>query len=266
MAHRSSLWGDLLSRDADVALLQEACEPPTEIKPFLDLDNEPWRTAGTKKRHWRTAIVGINKNVNLDRITTNSIPEARDGDFGVSQLGTLAAAHVEDPNTGEVFTVVSMYALWEKPHSSTGSGWIFADASVHRLISDISVLVGQEKGHRIIASGDLNSLYGYGEFGNKYWGGRYRTIFDRFTSIGLKFVGPQYPNGRQANPWPSELPNESLNVPTYHTNRQTPATATRQLDFVFASSDIADRIQVKALNSVEDWGGSDHCKIQIDVL
>jgi len=31
-----------------------------------------------------------------------------------------------------------MYGRWQAPHSSTKSRWIFADASVHRLISDIS--------------------------------------------------------------------------------------------------------------------------------
>jgi len=54
-------------------------------------------------------------------------------------------------------------------------------------------------------------------------------------------------------------------VPTYHHNRQTPANASRQLDFVFASESIADRVNVKALNSVEEWGPSDHCRIMIEL-
>jgi hypothetical protein len=41
-------------------------------------------------------------------------------------------------------------------------------------------------------------------------------------------VGPQAPDGgRQADPWPEELPAGSRNVPTYHRSRKTPATATR---------------------------------------
>jgi endonuclease/exonuclease/phosphatase family metal-dependent hydrolase len=177
----------------------------------------------------------------------------------------VAAAHVEDPDSSEKYTLISMYAPWEHPHASTGSDWIYADASAHRLISDISVFVGQERDHRILASGDLNILYGYGEYGNPYWAARYRSIFDRFAAVGLNFVGPQFPNGRQAQPWPDELPRDSLNVPTYHTNEQTPATAARQLDFVFASGDIANRVQTRALNLPEGWGGSDHCRICIEV-
>ena len=54
-----------------------------------------------------------------------------------------------------------------------------------------------------------------------------------------------------------------MNVPTYHTNRQTPATASRQLDFVFVSESIVDRVNAKALNREEEWGPSDHCQISI---
>ena len=54
-------------------------------------------------------------------------------------------------------------------------------------------------------------------------------------------------------------------MPTYHHSRQTPATATRQLDFVFGSAGLAERVQTRALNGVEEWGGSDHCRVLIDV-
>ena len=40
------------------------------------------------------------------------------------------------------FVVVSMYSLWPSPHSSTGSSWIVSDASVHRVISDLSTFIG----------------------------------------------------------------------------------------------------------------------------
>ncbi len=266
IAHRPELWSKLEGTKADVALLQEACEP-SHIRPgLLDIDYDlPWETEGGKQRRWRTAIVGLNKKIKLTRIPARTISSARDGDLGVSRLGTLAAANVEDPDSMKTYTVVSMYAVWEKAHHSTKSGWIFADSSAHRLISDISCLVGQEKEHHLIVAGDLNILFGYGEFGNNYWKTRYGGIFDRFRSIGLDFVGPQHPNGRQAHPWPTELPPESRNVPTYHTNRQTPETATRQLDFVFASSHIARHVRATALNSACDWGGSDHCRIWIEV-
>jgi len=81
----------------------------------------------------------------------------------------------------------------------------------------------------------------------------------------MKFVGPQAPNDLQADPWPSELPEDSRNVPAFHHSRQTPSTATRQLDFVFVSTNLVDRIEVKALNDPQAWGPSDHCQVEIEL-
>ena len=142
---------------------------------------------------------------------------------------------------------------------------IFADASVHRLISDLSRFIGDNSKHRIVAAGDLNIVRGYGEYGDEYWAGRYRTVFDRMEALGLTFAGPQAPNGRQADPWPYELPTDSKNVPTIHIAGRTPAEATRQLDFVFTSRGIAESVQVRALNEPSEWGPSDHCRVEIEI-
>jgi hypothetical protein len=84
--------------------------------------------------------------------------------------------------------------------------------------------------------------------------------------MGLIFVGPQAPNGRQADPPPAELPEESLDGPTYYTRSQGPEGTTRQMDFVFASESLASRLSVRALNGhAEEWGPSDHCRIAIEV-
>ena len=134
------------------------------------------------------------------------------------------------PRQGDPFVAVSLYAVWEGPHSSTGNQYIFADASAHRLISDLSRFIGSDRKRGILAAGDLNILHGHGEHGSGYWAARYQTVFDRMEALGLTFAGPQAPDGRQADPWPAELPLESKNVPTFHHNRQTPARATIQGD------------------------------------
>jgi hypothetical protein len=268
IAHRPRLWNAVVDAEADIALLQEACEPPPDVAKRVGLDPEPWRTDGAGvRRPWRAAIAQINPSIDLTRHSTRSICDANPGELAVSRLGSLAAADVRLPETGETITLISMYAVWENVHLSTrrskSRGWIFADASVHRLISDLSVFIPREGGHRILASGDLNILYGYGEEGSEYWAARYKTIFDRFEALGLRFVGPRFPFGRQADPWPEELPHRSQNVPTYHTTHQTCAAAARQLDFVFASAAIAERVTVRALNTPEEWGESDHCRLKI---
>jgi len=108
-------------------------------------------------------------------------------------------------------------------------------------------------------------LNGYGEHGNVYWAARYQSVFDRAKAMGLVFVGPQSPQGRRADPPADELPEGSRDVPTYRHSRQTPATATRQLDFVFATANVADKVAVRALNRVDEWGPSDHCRLAISV-
>ena len=101
------------------------------------------------------------------------------------------------------------------------------------------------------------------EYGDDYWAARYKTVFDRMETIGLPCIGPEYPNGRQADPWPGELPRDNRNVPTFHSNRQRPETAARQLDYVFASAELAGSLTVRALNEPQEWGPSDHCRIEI---
>ena len=159
-----------------------------------------------------------------------------------------------------------MYALWVRTHTAAASNFIFADGSAHHVISDLSALIAKKDGHRILAAGDLNILRGYGEHGSAYWAARYKTVFDRMEAIGLPCLGPEYPNGRQANPWPDELPRDSRNVPTFHTNRQSPLTAKRQLDYVFASTELAGSLKMCALNEPEEWGPSDHCRVEIELL
>jgi endonuclease/exonuclease/phosphatase family metal-dependent hydrolase len=265
IARRDDAWRYLLGTDADIALLQEAAAPPADIARRLDVDPAPWQTAGAGlNRPWRAAIVKLTDRVGVQWLDPKPVADALPGELAVSRPGTLAAAIVT-PSAGAPFVVASMYAPWEKPHATTGSGWIYADASVHRLISDLSALVGQQNGHRILAAGDLNILHGYGEGGSTYWASRYATVFSRMIALGLSFVGPQAPAGRRAEPWPDELPPDSNNVPTYHTSHQTPATATRQLDFVFASAGLASHVRVRALNEPDHWGPSDHCRIEIEV-
>ena len=270
----SQSWRDLLTRDADIALLQEANWPPDDVRqrvqvdPALGIPQGP-SSAGSGRRRWSSC----RDRVRVEWIDARSIPDAGWQDFAVSRRGTIAAA-VVTPSSGQPIVVVSMYGAWERPVEHPGlpptKRPIWADGSVHRIISDLERLRGSwdvvhDTHRRIIAAGDLNILYGHGEHGNAYAKARYATVFDRMEAIGLPFVGPQSPNGLQADPWPKELPEDSLNVPTYRTNKANPATATRQLDFVFASEEIKDSVRVRALNSVDKWGPSDHCRIEIEV-
>ena len=255
-------WDDVMDQDVDLVLLQEARPAaralPIEVIP--DAAGE-WRTSGWEKRDWRTCIARLSDRVSLHPRLIGNVDDARDT-LMISRPGTIAAVDVYF-GASYCFTAVSMYAPWERPPGADSP--IYADASAHRILSDLSALVVSSKRHRLIAAGDLNILHGYGERGNQYWRGRYNTVFDRASAMGIGFVGPQHPNGRQADPWPDELPRDSKDVVTFHTNQQAPETAARQMDFVFASDVLHDSVRATALNEPDEWGPSDHCRILIEV-
>ncbi len=257
------LW-DAFDADVDVVMLQEAPRPPADWRHAVVPDPAgEWATAGWLLGRWsrRTAVIGLTDRVELVPRDTTAVGTIDEVAVPVSRPGTLTAVDVHVD--GDVVTVVSVYGGWER--SADPRRVLYADAAAHRLLSDLSSLVTGPDDHRLIVAGDLNILHRYGEHGDPYWAGRYASVFDRAEALGLVFVGPQAPNGRQADPRPSELPDDSRDVPTYHTTRQGPAGATRQLDFVFASTSLVDRVRVRALNDPDEWGPSDHCRVAIDL-
>jgi hypothetical protein len=196
-------WWSTCDQDIDILLLQEARRPPSAPSfPLLPSIDVEWRTAGSTRRRWSTAIAAPSGRVALRPHPITDLSDASTEGLRVSRGGTLCVADVV--RDGQVVvTVASMYAAWE---TARRGRTIYADASAHRLLSDLSALISTRRSHRIVAAGDLNILRGYGEYGDSYWKARYATVFDRAEAMGLKCVGPQAPNGRQAQPWPDELP------------------------------------------------------------
>ncbi len=218
ISKRSEAWQSLLDSGVDVGLLQEAQRPPPELERHIEVDPAPSNTAGySRNALWRAVVARFSNRVRVLPRPLAPIADASPGkQLAVSRQGTLAFADLTLPSTGEVVTLASMYGAWEKPVRSAGTSWIYADASVHRLISDLSALIGRQRGHKIIAAGDLNVLYGYGEHGSQYWKARYDTVFSRMEALGVPLVGPYAPEGgRLPDPWPSELPRNSRTVPTF---------------------------------------------------
>ena len=188
----------------------------------------------------------------------------------MSGIGTVAAARVVPENRppDESIIVVSMYARWMMPHPIAASPWSVgaSDVSAHRIISDLSAFIGHldPSKHRILAAGDLNMIYGVNA-GSLSLVDRERTVWARMEALGLEFIGPQLPNGRPANSPQPDVPADTKNVPTYHTTRQSPADANHQLDYAFASRGFHNDVRVRALNGVDEWGSSDHCRVLIEV-
>ena len=297
IATRHKPWRQLLEMDADIALLQEAVPPPEEVARLRDAALPPAEGAGPVEIGPREAwdshswnsdwyegrlpnlfdrwpmVVKLSDRVEVEWFRQVSpIGWIEEDEIAVSGVGTIAAARVT-PRDGstEPFIAFSMYGRWIGTHPSVKTSWDFgyADSSVHRIISDLSAFIGHENPgtHRILAAGDLNIAHGYGDGGNPaYWEARYRSVFDRMKAIGLEFMGPQAPNGRQAETRAMREPADSRNVVTYYLPGKNPETASNnQLDYVFASRGFHESVNVRALNGVEEWGSSDHCRVLISV-
>jgi hypothetical protein len=158
-------WPDLDGLDADVALLQELglALPPSTVELLPDVSGT-WATAGWQKRRWRTAVARLSDKVTIDLRPTFTIDDASsDAHWSVSRDGTVTAADIARDGT-TLFTAVSVYAVWER----SANGALYADASAHRLLSDLSALLGSPR-HRLIVAGDWNILYGYGDHGDTYY-------------------------------------------------------------------------------------------------
>ena len=263
---------ELLAMDADVALLQEVSSVPNNLSHEVDIGpgnlHDPCKP-GVFDR-W-TAVVKLSDRVKVEwfkRVLQCS--KVADDEMRVSGVGTAAAARVI-PEDSDPFIAVTMYARWVSPHVSAKSSSIFSDVSAHRIISDLSQFIGHRdpRKHRILAAGDLNTIYGATEDNRLEIAARARTVFDRMTALGMEFMGPQAPDGgRVAIPTPQGLPEDTKNVPTYYTVKAgSPEKAQNQLDYVFASRGFHRGVHARALNSKnsKEWGSSDHCRILIEI-
>ena len=280
IAKRHEPWRQLAEMGADVALLQEVGSVPSDVVGRVDTgpvdhwDSHVWNSNWYEGRYDRLfdrwpMVVKLSDRVEVEWFKQISpICESAEDEIAVSGIGTIAAARVT-PKDASPFIAVSMYARWESPHTSTNrTGWIYSDGSAHRIISDLAAFIGSTDPttHRILAAGDLNMIYGATDSNTLALPARDRTVTDRMDALGLEFLGPRYPAGRRACPTPQGLPCDTENVPTYHTTRQTTATAQNQLDYVFASRGFHEGVKVRALNSVEEWSASDHCRLLIEVV
>lgn len=281
IATRTKPWEQLLAMDADVALLQEARPPTEDIGPLdtgpqASWDSHSWNSGwwwgrgGQLYDRW-PMVVKLSDRVEVEWFEQIGPASGwqEQSEIAVSGIGTLAAARIlpRDGST-EAFIAISMYGRWEQPHPSKNRpDWIYSDASTHRIISDLSAFIASANPntHRILAAGDLNMIYGATGDNALEDAARARTVTDRMAALGMEFLGPQYPAGRRAHPTPQGLSPDTRNVPTFHTTRESPATAQNQLDYVFASRGFHESVAVRALNSVEEWGASGHCRLLIEI-
>lgn len=267
IAGRKQPWEELLEMDADLALLQEVGKAPAILPPSCEIGGNSHWTPDLSDR-W-PAIVKLSDRVDVewfDPVPVASVNQKwnlEDTEVPVSDARTIAIARVT-PRGGEPFIAVSMYARWLGYHPLTrGTSTHISDNSMHRIISDFSIFIrhANPRNHRILLAGDMNAFYG--EKFERGDGKPYREVsaFERLDRLGMQFLGPQFPDGRQSERVDDSLGPDTRNVATYRTTRGKE----NQLDYVFASRGFHESIRTQALNEADEWGASDHCRILIEV-
>ena len=252
--------------EADVAMLQEAGSPPEGVSGRVEYDDHDIQHRSQYDR-W-PLIVRLSDRVKVEWLRQDEPKFNLDKrSIGISGIGTIAGAKISPRDQPQnAFLAFSMYARWMRVHPTTGASWIYSDSSAHRILSDISTFIdhASPEKQKILAAGDMNMFFG--AIGNeKSVPEREQTVWNRFSALGLEFLGPQLPHGRPAATKQPDIPTTTRNVPTFHTTKQSPAEANRQLDYAFASRGFHRSINVRALNKVEEWGPSDHCRLMIEV-
>ena len=153
-------WHLLLQMDADIALLQEAGQVPSEVADKIDTGPVAHFEGPFKGLFDRwSMVVKLSDRVEVKWFKQVSpISDTAEDEIAVSGIGTIAAARVI-PKEAPPFIAVSMYARWIRPHPLAKTNWKvgYSDGSAHRIISDLSAFIGSTdpRTHRILAAGDL---------------------------------------------------------------------------------------------------------------
>jgi hypothetical protein len=253
MHQRDDAWEHLRSlvarHDVAAALVQEARQPQEleggwQCHPEVD-DPQRWRIAVPRvfraadgslkdvKRPFASAVITTGDRPMSPREPTE-LRDAADGEFACSHPGQFAVADF-DLLDGQRLTLISLYGVWDR---MLDSGDLFAEATLHRAISDLTVVFQQRSAVYVLIGGDLN-LYSYSD--GTVWGDRWMTVLSRLAAYGLEICGPFRPESDPrlvGCPCPDAA---CRHVNTYlHLSR--PGSRPHQLDYFLASPALRERL------------------------
>ena len=166
MQHKRASWHFLRDRhaDVDVALLQEACTPPSEVASELDVGPGPWIHGGWNGAR---AVVGVSGRANLKRVPVSDIIDSAAADSAIWSEARLAVAIATFP--GEERTVLVSV-------ESAGK----ATERVPGMVLEIQRHCGTDLPY--IVGADLTT-----------WWDSDTTVFGDMMRIGLPVMGPHAP-------------------------------------------------------------------------
>ena len=264
-----AVLGELMSEhDAEIGMLQEAVRPGGSLGALRvigdpSLGSDPWRMpipTGTKRKF--ACALAVRKSSSVEPHEPKDLARAAYGAPAISHPGQWVAAAV---GAGAARTwVVTLYGMFDKMNDS---GDIYAEASLHRAISDLTPLLQERATKRVVLAGDLNIWRGYGGRVSKsprakMWEARYKTVFDRLEAYGLTLAGPTRCDGPALAGCPCERGDACGHVRTYRHQRRS-SSIPYQNDYVFTRGVKVARCV--ALDEERYWKHSDHCPLLIEI-
>jgi endonuclease/exonuclease/phosphatase family metal-dependent hydrolase len=240
-------------RSIDVALLKEAPVPVPHPNGFVASSSESG-TEGRDRREdngqpiprpWSTAIVATKGPLDeVDARATGSWGRRPNVPFEPARAGTWTARVLDAREIGRV-TCVALYGLIEE----------LSDASVHRSLSDISpIFTNPNYKEFVLVGGDLNTSTQWKRSDVR---ARDQNVLERFEAYGLVDCL------RKMSPGPLEGCTCSFGDDCRHTwTRYDPQHPQLQVDYLFASEALAERLKSCEALSPLDWlEYSDHSPI-----
>jgi hypothetical protein len=252
-AHARAAWEELGSFSVDVALLQEATPPPSDlarpptVTQPVGVDREAWRSRPGPKRWWCSAVAAWDVDLRAPSDEDRSEP------LYVSQKGAYAVGVATISDTRIV--VASVYALWDYGWLPQGAKPRYAHTSLHRAISDLTpVLDTANHGMSVIVGGDFNTS---SQFPSPHREA-FRTVHDRLSGLGLHNVSLRAED-ESLDGCPC-LDEPCRHVQTYE--GQVPY----QDDYLYMSKDLMRRTRlVKIERTASVQAVSDHFPLMVEV-
>ena len=161
--HKLKSWRFLLkkNRDADLALLQEACTPPPKVSAKLDVGPGPWVNAGWNGAR---AVVGISDRVAINRFPVADIVASAPSESAIVEPTGLAVAVATLPGNMRL-GLVSIESAGDATERAT------------EMIREVQLYCGDDLPY--IVGGDLN-----------VWPDSETALFDGMERIGMTLIGP----------------------------------------------------------------------------
>ena len=225
---------------------REASRVPEDLRHRVDVDHRLWDGRHSDWMVYPSVVARLSDRVSTGFIETQLIGDPYSHDFYTSEWGTLGAAVVNSNGEDEPLTVVSMAAG--------------GDNFTHEVR-----LAKSSRGHWLGASADFGSIAA----GRAVEAASLPLATGRSTEVGVAIRRRSGTNARRCTfrrhltgcePWafatscPRDGADTAATWVTFKPIGLSPAEAWGQLDYVFATENIADRVSVRALNEPDEWG------------